>query len=730
MKHSFAPAFLLAAAFAWAAAADEPKAAPDWTRTLSLAELLDLELASPAKLGQTSREAPGTASIVTRQQIREFGWTSLNEVLFRQPGFFPSHDYERTTVGSRGLFESWNNNHLLLLIDGVPFNDSEAATAYTWELTPLFIARDVEIIRGPGSALYGSSATNGVVSLNTISASKMLGESGNLEATSFAGVRFGSNATRAIDVLAATRSGFVSAVIGFNHFETAGNEYRSYDGSGRTDASGALQRFTVLDHRESNYFFAKLEGRDLFEGLQLEYHLQSWTSETGLGWLFWAPDVRLPMDESRHVINLRYRSDPARQVSFEAVAMYQRHNEDLQMRFYPVGAFDGAYPAGVTEVLSFATEELFARAQASLRIGEKAVLLGGIETSVFLYGGDSSHFANADLENKAGGYPASETPVQLGPSYEPVLNHPVWTVSPYSQLTLTRLFDQPLSLTAGVRFDSKFFNYKDLESGEQRSKSFQHLSPRLALVLTPLAGVSLKAQASKAFRAPSSVELFAAHTWSESANLEGLRPEKITTVEAGLDVAISPRLTVRLNVFNTRYENTLFYGSESKIVNLLSHRVAGLETELLGELPLGAVGTLSGFANHTYVKLLSESSGDPTLGSARGRLAWAPEHSAKAGVAFRAGSLTLSLQGIYQGEVRRRDADSVDPTFAAARPGSVAPWTSFDLAARYRLPHAVTLSVRATNLLDTAGYLVKGGSFPFDYRTDGRQVFGSVELDL
>src|SRR5258707_15895266 len=83
-----------------------------------LEELMSLQVASPAKLEQPVREAPAVMSIVTREQIVDYGWITLNDILFKQPGFAPSQDYDRRTVTARGLFEGWNNNHLLLLIDG------------------------------------------------------------------------------------------------------------------------------------------------------------------------------------------------------------------------------------------------------------------------------------------------------------------------------------------------------------------------------------------------------------------------------------------------------------------------------------------------------------------------------------------------------------------------------------------------------------------------------------
>src|SRR4029079_15339466 len=120
--------------------------------------------------------APSVISVIPREQMQDYGWNSASDVLFHQPGFRPAQDYDRGTVASRGTFEGWNNNHLLQLVDGIPFNDNLYGTAYTWDISPLFLARTVEVLRRPGSAVYGSNAVNGVVQVNTLSPADMDGK--------------------------------------------------------------------------------------------------------------------------------------------------------------------------------------------------------------------------------------------------------------------------------------------------------------------------------------------------------------------------------------------------------------------------------------------------------------------------------------------------------------------------------------------------------------------------
>ncbi|HEX8823736.1 MAG TPA: TonB-dependent receptor [Archangium sp.] len=705
---------------------------PHWSHELSLQELLQLELAAPSKQLQPVREAPGVVSVVPREQIRRFGWMSLQDILFSQPGFFPAHDYERTVVGARGLSEGWNNNHLLLLVDGIPMNDNEAGSAFTWDITPLFLVKSVEIIRGPGSALYGSNATNGVVAINTVSSPRTLREDERLEVNSEARLMLGDRGTVSADAMAVTVSEHVSAVLGFQHLRTNGYSYLSYDGSGRTDDTGALQRFRIHDPHGSDYLFLKLEARKALEGLSLQYHLQSWEHSTGHGWLYWAPDVDGPMHDRRHIAVLRYQSPPERRLRQEYVLKLQRHEFERNVRFYPNGALDGHYPAGVNEVLETRMDELFGRAQLSGELAEHLTLLGGLEYSAFLYDGDEVHYANTDLFNEDEGSPAPTLLVPLGPFYEGVLGQPVNNVGAYTQLAWSRLLGMPLSLTVGLRYDLKFFRYREprLPESPTRSKSYDQLSPRLALVYSPSPSLSLKAQASRAFRAPAPAEIFGANTWMLSSNIDMLRPENVTTFDLNADWTVSPHLSWRSTLFHSQFDHLIGYSDANLSSNLFSRRNAGLESELLGDVDFGGYGQLQAFGNYTYVHLLAETDDNGGSVASAGHLTWAPAHLAKAGLSYSVRGFTLSLQGRYQSAVHRRQGDSVTPAFVAARPTSVPAWVRFDANARYQLNDWAALGVKVSNLLDAESYLVKSGDFPFDYRMEGRRLYASLEFDL
>jgi iron complex outermembrane receptor protein len=668
-------------------------------------------------------------TVVNSEQIESYGYLSLNDILYQQPGFAPSQDYERRTVSARGLFEGWNNNHLLMLIDGVPVNDNIYGTAYTWEITPLALVLSLDLIRGPGSALYGSNATNGVLALHTPSA-------GDLPA-GMALLRFGNAGVRIFDVMAAQEFTRFSFVVAYNHYETDGNVYSSFDGSGRTDATGSLARFNVNDARSSDYFFGKLEGRGALQGLSLQLHLQFWKFQTGHGWLWFIPDTPENMQENRQIASIAYRPPPSRdgRLQQEYVLQYQRHGVDWHMKFYPDGTDVGgiAYPAGLSENLESDAHQLFARAQCSYRFWRAMSLVGGVEDSLFIYTGDSLHNANADINN-GGTFAPVATVETLRPWFEYITNRPVENLGLFAQLASGRFLHRKLSITAGLRYDLQYFRYVDVNDRKRPSLSsdFNQVSPRVAIVAFPVKDFVVKGIVNRAFRAPAPAELFGANTFTLASNIKQLRPESITTIEAALDWMPVRFLDLRADWFWEDFANQIAYSvfNNNLSTNLYSRTVTGVEAEALWNLPLAKASKLSGFFNYTFTHLISEKIEDPTIAPSA-PLTWAPAQTFNVGASYVGHRLSAALSGHYQGSVERRASD-MPPGMPGAtyRPPEVAPWFRLDGRVSFAVSNWVRLGVQATNILNTHGYLLKNNNFPFDYAIEGTRVLGTLELAI
>lgn len=697
---------------------------------MTLQDLLDLGLISSSKIEQRAIESPSVISVVTSHQIDEYGWISANEILARQPGFGPAQDYDRHTVSSRGLFEGWNNNHLLMLVDGIPFNDNIYGSAYSWEITPLLFVKNIEILRGPGSALYGSNATNGVIQINTLKPSDLKG-SGKAE------IKFGDNGTRIYNIIAGNEFSDFSIISAFSHYETDGNEYDSYDGSGETDAGGNPLKFTTNDKRSNNYFWAKIDGKDNLEDLSIHYHYQQWKYQTGHGWLWFIPDFRESMNESRQIISFKYSPSLSENVSTEFLVRHQIHSIDWNTRFYRNDAFGGFYPGGMWEYLDTKAEDIFVRAQMTYSLEKNASILAGIETDFFSYDGDKEHYSNIDVDVTASPF-ADNRIEKLGPWLGYIEGNPVTNFGIYGQFVSGDLINDNLSLTLGARYDVQFFDYKQVyvDGTPEKSKDFSQFSPRLALVYMVSDDLALKAMWGKAFRAPSPTEMFGAHTWTLGSNIEQVKPELINTAEFAVDWIVNKNLNWRTNIFYTKFENQIAYSAQNNNLsaNIYSLTNQGIETEIMFDY-----AGVNGFFNISYVQRIDEDIQDNTIASSDD-LTWEPPLKINFGISYRQEKFKIALSGHFQDEVDRRTSDKgvqelplgvgVSFDMDRYRGATVENWIIFDLNGSYKLSNNLKIGLTINNIFDTEYFLVKNLGFPFDYMQEGRRVRFNLGLNL
>ncbi|HLP40230.1 MAG TPA: TonB-dependent receptor [Fibrobacteria bacterium] len=168
MKRSWAAAYALGAAcLAVRALAGETGGPPE----LSLQELLELKVEVASKTDENVSEAPGVVSVITRREISAFGALNLAEVLDRAPStqILSSHFLRQAKASIRGMMTSHVDHHVLMLIDGRPFRDAYGYLS-NWTLYssfPVDLIERIEIVRGPGSVLYGSGAIAGVINIVT-----------------------------------------------------------------------------------------------------------------------------------------------------------------------------------------------------------------------------------------------------------------------------------------------------------------------------------------------------------------------------------------------------------------------------------------------------------------------------------------------------------------------------------------------------------------------------------
>lgn len=140
-------------------------------KDLSLEDLLKVPVSTASMKLENVAEAPGIVTVITRSELEGFSAGHLGDILNRIPGaiLLSANIFPQNSVEFRGQCFTPYNNHVLFLLNGRPLRDPITGGLNSPILTgfPVHILERVEVIRGPGSVLYGSCAYAGVINLVT-----------------------------------------------------------------------------------------------------------------------------------------------------------------------------------------------------------------------------------------------------------------------------------------------------------------------------------------------------------------------------------------------------------------------------------------------------------------------------------------------------------------------------------------------------------------------------------
>ncbi len=167
-------------------------------RRLSLEDLVGLELTTVSRVPQTSLLTPAAVFVITAEDIRRSGVTTIVGALRLAPGVHVTRlDANKWAVGIRGFSDRLARS-MLVLIDGRAVYSPLFAGTY-WEVQDTLLPdiERIEVIRGPGGTLWGANAVNGIVNILTKDAAGTGGWLAEAGTGSFqhamAGVRYGGS---------------------------------------------------------------------------------------------------------------------------------------------------------------------------------------------------------------------------------------------------------------------------------------------------------------------------------------------------------------------------------------------------------------------------------------------------------------------------------------------------------------------------------------------------------
>ena len=497
---------------------------------------------------QPIAKAPATTTVITAKDIKAIGATDLDEVLETVPGLHVA----RSNVGYnpiytiRGIYSDFNPQ-ILVLINGIPItNLFQGDRSEVWGGMPVEAIARIEVIRGPGSAVYGADAFAGVI--NIITKTKQ-----DISGTEVGGRGGSFNTWDAWVLHGDTWGGFdVAATFEFHHTD---GQRRFIDADAQTGLDRALGTNASLAPGPVNLQRDNIDARlDVARGdWRLRAGLQrrrNWGNGAGVAQALdpnnrFASD-RWNMDLTYHNPTFAQNWDVTSQISYLDTSQEVERNLVL----FPPGANlgFGVFPDGV-----IGNPEVFERhARLDLsafytRFDRHLVRVG----AGFNYGSiyDVRESKNFGLDPATGApLPPSSPPVDVTDTPFVFLRDGDRR-NYYFFLQDAWNFANDWELTTGVRYD----DYSDF--GDT-------FNPRLALVWQTRHDLTTKVLYGQAFRAPSFAETRNINNPTFLGN-SSLAPETIKSVELAFDYRPIEPLRLGLNLYQYWWDDIIRFVSDA-----------------------------------------------------------------------------------------------------------------------------------------------------------------------
>jgi outer membrane receptor for ferrienterochelin and colicins len=503
--------------------------------SLSLEELMEIKINTANKIAEKIGEIPASVVLITRKEIKRYGYTNLDEILRHVQGMYHLNFYGTAgnAYGVRGHLSTGSaNRNIIILINGIN-KISDYDSSYSLSATPVPVeAIDrIEVIRGPQSTIYGSGAFFGVINIITNEVNQKEGSKSyiSLAGGSRHSSRWFGRTSYAYD------EGKIVTNVGNYREDGLDVPYSRLE----SKFMGLEGNLSTKDRLANKQKYLDLSGnyKDIHFGL---IHI-----DTNTKGFISRPTVNEGTFKNLEETHLRlgYKKDFSENLSMDSKLTYVHHRGYVHYDApFPVNTLD-FQDEYATAYEGEMTLQWKASKQFDLTSGLYYRRTPNVRTYLDLPGLPSAIAFQKSSQNLASG--------------EALVNEAI-----FSQLNYHP--DQYWKLTAGLRLE-KILGYDALiEYGATPATYKQTVAkyadqklaviPRFAAIYTPNQEHIFKLMYGKAITAPS----FGQNTTSRvEGNLPPLNAEQIETYELNYITYLSPRYMVSANLFHNRSKNLL-----------------------------------------------------------------------------------------------------------------------------------------------------------------------------
>lgn len=659
---------------------------------LAILDLMETDIATGTTLEQ--RYAPALISIVTGDEILRSGARTLYEALEQVPGLhvYPSDNFVmKPGVSIRGIQTSFNSQ-VLILVDGVRQNTGLNGSPALHFMVPTSAIQRIEIIRGPGSALYGADAFGGVINIITKKYSHIEDE---------IGVRYGSFNTWESWLNTRGEKGELKSGLTLSISKSDGDESRVVEADRQTffdqifstiaPSPASLAPGSLNTEYQTLYISADAGYREYELNFSMQ-NSQKIGTQDGAGR---ALDPLGDIDRLNLSVELKHSNkDLIENTQIKSSLVYSYYDA--------LGSYF-TFPANTT--LPFGNEGTFFTFPSGAIINAGAKEDSYLGKTNFIYTGTANHTINigigfryealktTDERNFGEGVNVGELTDVTGTSFTFLPN--VSRRNYYIMIQDEYSISPSLSLTSGIRYDY----YNDFGST---------FNPRLALVWKKTKQLTIKTLYGRAFRAPSFGELYFRNNPVNLGNKD-LQPETIDTFEIALDYRAP--ITTKINFFYYQAKNLIdsIANSDGTVSARNNRDQNGYGMELEMEYSFNSHWMING--NYAY-----QHSEDPTT---KARSANAPVQQLFTQLQYFVNSnWSANLQYHYIGKRYRRVNDFRDTLTADSL-------LNFTIEGR-NIFNQLDLLLSVRNLMDSDNREPSISVIPNDYPMPSRNIF--VEL--